>query len=522
MDSGSGSPWASVPRNRLLPIRVSTEPAGTEWTPENPGSPAEEPVSPTARAMDDIGIYIVVTFGLDTPVNLTTFRAGIEAMLARCPRYGCIQVARDGSNNGEARWVRTTVNVDDHMIVPRLDRAAMATDPDKAVEDYVATLSTLPMDSSRAPWEFHFLDFPTSEAASTVAIRVHHAYGDGMSLLALLMMSTGAAADTKQGRPPAAPAPPRRRRPTRTGAIYAPRRRPPLSAGALALVAWVWSYLELAWNTAADVAYFAATILFLGDPRTLFKRADDDEFHAKRFVHRSLSLDDVKFVKNSMDCTVNDVLVALTSAALSRYYFRTSGDANTRKICLRSLLPVNTRPATTLQTYANVIESDKRKEVTWGNKLGYIILPFYLAMHEDPLAYIRKAKKVLDRKKRSLEVIFTYKVAQIFMKVFGVKVGTSIFRCLFARTTIVFSNMVGPAEQVELCGHPVAFIAPSVYGIPEALIIHYQSYRSTIKIILSVDEDRFPHYHQLLGDFDQTLTAMKDAASRLSTSTKND
>ncbi|VAI82571.1 unnamed protein product [Triticum turgidum subsp. durum] len=515
MDPVSGSPWASVPGNRLLPIRVSTEPAGTEWTPENP---AEEPVSPTARAMEDIGIYIVVTIGLDTPIKLSIFRAGIESLLARCPRLGCIQVA-DGSSNGGARWARTAVNAEDHMIVPRLDGAAVAADPDKAVEDYVASLSTLPMDRSRALLEFHLLDFPTSEAASTVAVRVHHAYGDGMSLMALLMMSTrNAAADTK-----ARPAtPPRRRRPSRTGAIYASRRRPPLSTGALALVTWVWSYLVLAWNTASDVAYFAATILFLSDPRTLFKRADDDEFHAKRFVHRSLSLDDVMFLKSSMNCTVNDVLVAVTSAALSRYYFRKSGDTNTSKICLRSLLPVNTRPATSLQTYVNVIESDKRNEVTWGNKLGYIILSFYLAMHEDPLAYIRKAKKVLDRKKRSLEVILTYKIGLIFTKFFGVKVGTSIFRRLFARTTIVFSNMVGPAEQVELCGHPVAFLAPSVYGIPEALIIHYQSYRSTIKIILSVDEDKFPDYHQLLDDFDQTLTVMKDAASRLSTSTKND
>ncbi|KAM3207651.1 hypothetical protein ACQJBY_062731 [Aegilops geniculata] len=343
MDPVSGSPWASVPGNRLLPIRVSTEPAGTEPTPENP---AEEPVSPTARAMEDIAIYIVVTIGLDTPINQSIFRAGIESLLARCPRLGCIQVA-DGSSNGGARWARTAVNAEDHMIVPRLDGAAVAADPDKAVEDYIASLSALPMDRSRALLEFHLLDFPTSEATSTVAVQVHHAYGDGMSLMALLMMSTGSGAADTKGRPATPPPPPRR--PARAGAIYASRRRPPLSAGALALLAWVWSYLVLAWNTAADVAYFAATILFLSDPRTLFKRADDDEFHVKRFVHRSLSLDDVKFLKNSMNCTVNDVLVAVTSAALSRYYFRKSGDTNTSKICLRSLLPVNTRPATSLQ-----------------------------------------------------------------------------------------------------------------------------------------------------------------------------
>jgi hypothetical protein len=115
------------------------------------------------------------------------------------------------------------------MIVPRLDSA---TDPDKAVEDYVASLSTLPIDRSHPPWEFHFLDFPTSEAVSMVVIRVHHAYGDGMSSMVLLMMSThSAAADTK--RQPAAPP---HHRPTRTGAIYAPQ-RPLLSAGALAFVA---------------------------------------------------------------------------------------------------------------------------------------------------------------------------------------------------------------------------------------------------------------------------------------------
>jgi hypothetical protein len=52
--------------------------------------------------------------------------------------------------------------------------------------------------------------------------------------------------------------------------------------------------------------------------------------------------------------------------------------------------------------------------------------------------------------------------------------------------------------------------------------VHYQSYRSSIKVILSVDEDKFSDYPQLLEDFSQTLTTMKDAASRLLTSAKND
>uniref|UniRef100_A0A453LFI5 O-acyltransferase WSD1 C-terminal domain-containing protein n=1 Tax=Aegilops tauschii subsp. strangulata TaxID=200361 RepID=A0A453LFI5_AEGTS len=46
-------------------------------------------------------------------------------------------------------------------------------------------------------------------------------------------------------------------------------------------------------------------------------------------------------------------------------------------------------------------------DVAWGNQLGYILLPFHLAMHNDPLAYVRKAKMTVDRKKSSLEAIFT-------------------------------------------------------------------------------------------------------------------
>lgn len=40
----------------------------------------------------------------------------------------------------------------------------------------------------------------------------------------------------------------------------------------------------------------------------------------KRFLNCTLSIDDVKFVKNAIKCTVNDVLIGVNSAALSRYY----------------------------------------------------------------------------------------------------------------------------------------------------------------------------------------------------------
>ncbi|KAL6614432.1 hypothetical protein ACP70R_036702 [Stipagrostis hirtigluma subsp. patula] len=502
---------ASTLRKRPPPVKTGSNgaAAGHRWGGGHGGEAPGEPVSPSARLVEDF--YIVVVIGLATPVNLPVARAGIEAQLARYPRFRSIQV-KDGQ--GQPRWVRTTVNLDHHIIYPELDAAAVAADPDMAVEDYVASLSTRPMDETRPLWEFHVLDFPTSEAAATTAIRVHHSLGDGMSLLTLLMACTRSAADPT--RLPAMPPPP-----ARTGPIYA-KPRPPASAGAMAFAAWVWSYAVLAWHTVVDVAGFFATILFLRDPHTPFKRVNHGENQRKRIVHRSLSLDDVKFVKNAMSCTVNDVLVGVTYAALSRYYFRKTGDADTSKeIRVRSILLVNLRPTTSLHACVNMIESGKENDVKWGNELGFIILPFHIGLHDDPLQYVRKAKKIVDRKKSSLEVVFTHLAAEIILRIFGLKAAAAIFHRMISHTTISFSNMIGPVEQVEFCGHPVVFIAPSGYGPPEALTVNYQSYVNTIKVNLAVDEAQFPDSHQLLDDFAESLRLIRDAASSLGKNHRN-
>ncbi|TVU46690.1 hypothetical protein EJB05_06240, partial [Eragrostis curvula] len=408
-----------------------------------------EPVSPVERLMKDL--YVVVAIGLATPLNPAVFRAGIEAQLARHPYFRSIQVT---DKDDTPRWVPTAVNIDDHIVVPRLDND----DPDKAVEDYLSSLSTLPMDHMRPPWEFHFLDVRTSEAASTVALRVHHALADGMSLITLLVSSSRSAADP--AKPAPAPPPPA----SRTGAIYAP----PRSAS---LVWSIWSYLLLAWHTLVDVAAFVATIFFLRDPHTLFKRADHGEPHRRmRFVHRSLSLDDVKFVKNAMNCMDVDM-----------------------------------------------IKSGKSNAVRWGNRLGYIILPFHVALHNDPLEYVRKAKQIIDRKKSSLEAVVLPMAIEITFKIFGPKAGAYIFNNVLANTTITFSNLIGPPEHIELCGHPVAYIAPSVYGLQQALTVHYQSYSKCIKVILAVDEEQFPDSRQLLDDFAESLNLTKQAVARTST-----
>ncbi|CAL4979176.1 unnamed protein product [Urochloa decumbens] len=329
-------------------------------------------------------LYIVAVVGLATPIDVEPARAGLEVTLVRHPRFSSIRV-KDG---GEPRWVRTKVNLDDHIIFPDLDATAIAADPDKVLEDYVSSLSTLPMDQSRPLWELHVLDFPTSEVASAVVFRLSHALGDGVSLISLLLACTRSAADPEAL--PAMPPPP---------PVYG-------RASLATLAAWWWALLScvvLAWHTVVDVVRFVALAMGLvRDPRTVFTGVKGVELRRKRFVSYGLSLDDVKHVKNALGCEL-----------------------------------------------AHLMESSKQNDVNWGNKTGQIILPFHIAMHEDPLEYVSIAKKIVDRKKHSLE----------------------------------------------------------------ALTIQWQSYANTIRVVLAVDDAQFLDCHQLLDDFAESLELIKDAAS---------
>lgn len=154
------------------------------------------PMSPAGRLFRETNFncYIVAVIGLGARVDVAAARAGLEATLVRHPRFCSVQVSDEASKRAKPRWVRTTVNLDNHLIFPELDPTATSASPDQVIEDYMSTLSTQPMDHSRPLWELHVLDFPTSEAAATVAVRMHHSLGDGVSLLSLLIACTRSAA----------------------------------------------------------------------------------------------------------------------------------------------------------------------------------------------------------------------------------------------------------------------------------------------------------------------------------------
>ncbi|CAK7324167.1 unnamed protein product [Dovyalis caffra] len=482
---------------------------GTEMADSQESTSSQEPLSPAGRLFHapQFNCTIITAVGCKTSINPGVIKMGLEQTLIKHPRFSKKLLIDDSKCGTKLKWESTRVNVEDHVIVPNLDPKLDSTD--QFVEDYISNLSTIPLDLSKPLWEMHILNVKTLDAEAAAVLRIHHSLGDGASLISLLLACTRKTSD-----PDSLPSIPEQ---NRAGSH--------LPGGFWWLFSAMWKVLRLIWNTLVDLILFAATMLFLKDTKTPLKGASGVGLKPKRFVHRTVSLDDIKLVKNAMNMTINDVIMGVTQAGLSRYLNRKYGDqteeeegANQNKnslpkgIRLRASVLVNIRPTPGIQALADLMAKDSNNvQWGWGNRIGYMILPFTIGLQDDPLHYLRKAKAMIDRKKLSLEAIFSFHSAILLIKVFGFKASAAMARRVISNTTLAFSNVVGPLEEISFYGHPVAYIAPSVYGSPHALTIHFQSYGNKMTIVLAVDPDVIPNPHELCDDLEESLEIIKDA-----------
>ncbi|PKI76687.1 hypothetical protein CRG98_002996 [Punica granatum] len=458
----------------------------------------EEPLSPSARLFHEpnFNVYIIAIMGCKNRIYPDLIRANLGHTLLRHPRFSSLQVE---DRNGKLKWARTEVDLEKHVIVPEPEPNSIEF-PDEWVEDYISNLSKTTIDRSQQPlWDLHLLNIKTSDAEATVVLRIHHSLGDGSSLMSLLLACT-----RQISNPDALPTIPSKKK----------NQLSLCGSGAGRIQRWIvrlWWFTVLIWNTVVDVFKFAVTAVFLMDTETPLKASPGVELRPRRFVYRTISLDDIKLIKNAMNATVNDVALGITQAGLSRYLNCKYEVENNlpKNIRLRSTLLMNLRPAAGIQALANMME--KNTEAKWGNWIGYVLLPIDIALHQNPLEYVRRAKTTVDRKKHSLEAIYTFSIAEVVLKLFGIKRASALSRRVIMHTTMCFSNLVGPVEEIGFYGHPMTFLAPGCYGQPHGLMINFQSYVNKMTFVVSADEDTIPDPHQLCQDIVKSLELIRDA-----------
>ncbi|KAK4277551.1 hypothetical protein QN277_015533 [Acacia crassicarpa] len=452
-----------------------------------------EAVSPGSRIFHAPGFeyYVIAVIGVKTRIDPQVVKQGLINTLLNHPRFSSILV-KEGR---KWRWNPTTVNLEDHVIVAETEPHLDFPEADRFLEDYVSNVTKTPLDISKPLWEIHLLiNLRTSESEAVCVLRIHHSLGDGASLMSLLL-----AASRKTSDPLALPTVPVLSKTTTTS----DHRRLSGGCSLWRFLSALWGIVPLLWNTLVDLVMFALTVLFLRDSDTPLKGAPAGaELHTMRFVHRHLCLDDVKFVKTAMKMTINDVLLGVTQAGLTRYLNRTYGAAEEygkqrsnhshklSKLRLRATIMFNVRPNAGIQELADMMREKSK--------------------------YVGQAKAMIDRKKHSLESFCTFYCAKLVLNLLGIKVASAIIRRVFSNTTMAFSNVVGPMEEISCFGHPLAYIAPSTYGHPhlQALTIHFQSYYNKMTLSIAADPTVISDVHLLCDDFQLSLKLIRDAADK--------
>ncbi|KAG2275375.1 hypothetical protein Bca52824_057930 [Brassica carinata] len=463
----------------------------------------EEPLSPMARIFQSSGTdyCTVIIVGFKTKINPDVILDDLKQNVSKHPRISSILLTSQAEDG--ARWIKTLVNVEDHVFVPDIDPDEIGDQGNKFVEDYISRLTMLPLDRSRPLWDIHILNVKTSDAEAAGLIRSHHSLGDGMSRMSLILACTHKSSD-----PEALPT------------IPILKRRENVSHG-LRNTGWflssmfaIYATVRLIWNTIVDLLLLLATVLFLKDTETSLKGGAEAESNAKRFSHRIVSLNDVSLIKDIMDMTINDVLLGVTQAALSRYlnvaHDKTNGNAGTSRpllnnipcnVRIRAGILVNLRSEIGVQPLADMMAKDSK--CRWGNLINIVVLPLSIGPETDPL-------------KNSLHAPILYLIMSFIVSVFGARyikmiIRAALFNRLLLSTTAFISNVNGPTEEISLHGHPIAYIAPSVYGHAQALLIHFQSYADKMVISIAVDPTIIPDSHKLCDAMEESLKSMKIA-----------
>ncbi|CAH8331539.1 unnamed protein product [Eruca vesicaria subsp. sativa] len=460
----------------------------------------EEPVSPFAQlfSLPGLDVFNVATIGFKNEGDPFTFIEGLKNTLINHPRFSSILLTSHDERKGKAKWIPTEVKVEDHVIVPDID--PHIENPDEFLEDYITNMAFSPMNMSKPLWEFHLLKLKTSHAKYVAVARFHHSLGDGMSLMSLLLACTRKTCD-----PEALPT------------FLAPKKNQARNAW-WSLVAWFWHIIRLMSNTCIEVIKAVVFICFARDTTTDIMGKPGATCSANKIVHKIISLDDVKNVKNAMKMTVNDVLFGMVQAGLSRYLnqiYDLDTTSKTRKTLdktyLHGVVFFNLRPNRDIEDLANMMAKGSKSR--WGNSIGYVLIPLWMKSENDILEYVRQAKTTMDRKKLSFEPLFSYVLLKLTMEIFGLTAVKKIAERIYGNTTMAFSNVVGPAEEISFFGHQISYIASSTFGIPQALIITLQSYMDKLVISLAVDLDVIPDPHHLGNLIIEALSMMNSAVS---------
>lgn len=150
---------------------------------QTPASPATEYLYTTV-----LSFRMLCVFETTVPIDDSeTFKVIRELLLPLNPRFSSILV-KHAAKSG-LQWQRVNMNLEDHVKVPSFPKGLSSAQYEEHWYDYLSQISMESFPEQRPLWEVHLFKYPFSNAAGAVVLKLHHALGDGFSLMGALFSS---------------------------------------------------------------------------------------------------------------------------------------------------------------------------------------------------------------------------------------------------------------------------------------------------------------------------------------------
>ena len=353
----------------------------------------------------------------------------------------------------------------------------------KALERFVSSLASSPLDKTKPLWQFHLVE--KYHGGSALIARIHHSYADGIALVQVLLSLTDTSRDPVKGadlgkawlkQDGAKVA-------RRVGAVerYAKlgtkmfekgmnMYRDPTLAGVLA-------------KEGGEIARELMHALALPDDPPSLLRGKLGV--SKRVAWAPpLDLEEVKAVGRACGCTVNDVLMAAAAGALRDYMIERGEHVD--GLILRATVPVNLRP----------LEHARKL----GNHFGLVFLELPVGI-ANPIRRLEHVAECMNQLKNSRQAIVAYGLlAALGMAPAAMQ---ELALDLFSRkATTVATNVPGPQQPLYMAGGKVRdmmFWVPQTGSIGIGLSI--LSYNGKVHFGLIADAKLIPDPRSVIKRF---------------------
>ncbi|XP_058735223.1 wax ester synthase/diacylglycerol acyltransferase 4-like [Vicia villosa] len=371
--------------------------------------------------------------------------------------------------DGKMRWQKVEVKPEEHVKIPKFAETRNSSSfdlYDNHFNDYVTSILTSKTPQDKPLWEIHIINYPTTNAASTIIFKLHHSLGDGYSLMAALLSCLQRADD------PSLP-------------LSFPS-RPQLDSNYenKSLFKKLHFGINSFFSSILDFGYSIIKARMIPDDitpiRSGYKGIDSQPVILSNI---SFSLDQIKEIKSKLGVTINDVVCGMIFYGIRLYMEEMNEKTKTSNST--ALVMLNTR---NIKGYQSLKEMQKpESKGLWGNKLSFLQIPIpkpNKSGNSNPLEFVWEASDVLKRKKSSFSVHLIGLLVDLKMKLRGPEaVAKGIYNTI-GNSSVVISNMVGPVEKMALANHPVNGLYFTMTCGPEDVNITIMSYVKILRLTM--------------------------------------